>query len=269
MAKQKRPDFEKEMNSNSVLTGLVIYYDKKKNGEDIEEVLCVDCNGAEVFISKEDAVMYPYSKSLSRLVGDEVRFMVKSVSDNEYEKRKVWGSMTQAKKVLIAPIMERLKNGETLTGTVLNAVSFGAYISAGDVLGVMKNTDFTDDGGEIRDFYQRGSEIRVKYKCTSKSGLVYFLPEERKKGVSPVNVESLSVGMVILGKIVNAYPDRVFVNVLPGIDVLCFCPEKLGELRDNDWVQVKLTRIFKDEDKIMVRGKVLGKRNSGTANSLV
>ncbi len=263
MPKQKKLDFKTHMKEHTILKGLVVYCDRKKNGEDSEnEVICIDCHGTNVFIKKKDAILYQFSDALSRLVGDEVKFCIKSIENEGEKDEKIWGSMKMAKEVLIAPVMERLKSGEVVKGIVLNAVAYGAYIAVGDVTGLMKNTDFSDDGGEIRDFYQRGAEINVKYKHTSASGMIYFLPEEKRKGTSSVKVKNLSVGVVIAGKIVNAYPDRVYVNVLPGVDVLCFCPKNLGELRDNDHVQVKITRMYKDGERLIVKGKILGKRGS-------
>lgn len=263
MPKQKKPDFPKHLEEHTVLRGLVLYCDRRKDGKDEDnEVLCVDCHGTNVFIKREDAVLYPFSNALSRLVGDEVKFCIKSIEEYKTKDEKIWGSMKMVQEILIAPVMERLKNGEVMKGIVLNSVAYGAYIAVGDVKGLMKNTDFTDDGGEIRDFYQRGSEIMVKYKNTSARGMIYFEPEEKRKGTSPVKINNLSVGMVLAGKIVNSYPDRVYVNVIPGVDVVCFCPKNMGELRDNDYVQVRITRLYMEGDRVIAKGKILGKRGS-------
>ena len=265
MPKEKKPDFPAHLKNHTILTGDVVYCVRRKDGKDKEkEELCVDCHGSEVFIKREDAVLYAYSDSLSKLVGDKVKFCITEIEEYGTKNEKIWGSMKEAKKVLVAPVMERLLRGEVCTGTVWNAVSYGAYIVVGDVRGLMKNTDFTDDDGEIRWFYRRGDKIRVKYKKTSEKGQIYFLPEEKKKGVSAVSIDNVKPDMVMAGKIVNSYPDRVYVNVLPGVDVLCFCPENLGELRDNDRVQVRIRQIYKDGDKLIVKGKIIGKKSSET-----
>ena len=263
MPKEKKPDFPTLLKEHAILQGMVVYSEKKKDStDDDSEFLCVDYKGTSVFILKKDAILYPYSPSLIRLVGDKIKFCVTELVEYGTPNEKIYGSMKAAKEVLVAPVMERLKNGEVLTGIVLNAVQSGAYIAVGDVQGLMKNDDFSDDGSEIRDHYQRGSKIRVKFKRISKGGCIYFLPEEKKKGTSNIKIKDLSVGRVVAGKITHSFPDRVYVTVLPGVEVLCFCPTNLGLLRDNDMVSVKIKRIYESNGEIRVKGKILGKKEN-------
>lgn len=263
MPKTKKPDFQKHLKEHTILQGFVSYCERKKGSvDDDSEFICVNYQGVDIFIKRQDAILYPYSPLLSRLVGDKVKFCVTKLEEYGTPNEKIWGSMKVAKEALVAPVIERLENGDVLTGLVLNAVQSGAYIAVGDVTGLMKNEDFSDDGSEIRDYYQRGSEIKVKYKKRSKNGLIYFLPEEKRKGDSAIKIKDLKVGRVMAGKITHSYPDRVYVNVLPGIEALCFCPTNLGFLRDNDKVSVKITRIYEENGEPRVKGKILGKNEN-------
>lgn len=260
MPKTKKPDFQKHLSENTILEGFVAYCERKKGTvNDDNEFICVNCQGSNVYILKKDAVLLPYSKSLSRLVGDMVKFCVIRLEEYGTPNEKIYGSMIQAKKILRAPVLEKLKNNEILTGRVINAVRSGAYIAVGDVSGLMKNEDFSDDGSEIRDYYQRGAEIKVRLKKIRKNGTVYFLPEEKRKGTTTVKIKDIKEGAVMSGNITHSYPDRVYVNVLPGIDALCFCPTNLGFLRDDDSVTVKITRIYEADGEPRVKGKILGK----------
>lgn len=260
MAKKKRPDFQKCLEDQTILVGLARICDRKKVGDELEEVLRVEVDGYTVYVKKEDAVLYHYSNLLSRLVGAEVKLCIKEIipPSNMDEEEKVYGSMILAKERLIAPVLERLQNGSVEKGLVINATKHGAYIAVGDLKGFMKNTDFSDNGEEIRDYYQKGSEIDVKFKKFSSNGLLYFLPLEKLKKEKKVVRKDIDVGMVMLGTITKAYPDRVYVKVLPKVEVMCFC-DKMGTLREGDEVQVKIQRMWKPDKWLMVRGKVLGK----------
>ena len=259
MPRQKKPDFKKCLEEQTILTGLARICDRKKTKDDFIEVLRVDVAGYTVYINKEDAVLYPYSNALSRLVGAEVRFCVKEiVPATPEEEEKVYGSMKAAKEKLIAPIKERLENGSVEKGVVVSATQHGAYIAVGDLKGFMKNSDFSEDGSEIRDYLQKGSEIEVKFKKYSDNGFLYFVPKEKIKASKKVRRKDIEVGMVMAGTITKAYPDRVYVKVLPKIEVLCF-NDKMGTLREGDEVQVKIQRVFKPDKWLMVRGKIMGK----------
>ncbi len=259
MARKTKPDFQKCLEEQTILSGLARICDRKKVGKELEEILRVDIDGYTVYVLKEDAILYPYSNALARLVGSEVKLCIKEiVPATADQEEKVYGSMQMAKERLIAPILERLQNGSIETGVVINATQHGAYIAVGDLKGFMKNSDFSDNNEEIRDYYQKNSEIEVKFKKFSNNGLLYFLPKEKMKASKKVNRKDIAVGMVMLGTITKAYPDRVYVQVLPKIEAMCF-NEKTGTLREGDEVQVKIQRIFKPNKWLMVRGKVLGK----------
>ena len=247
------------MEEETILSGLARVCDRKKSGKDFFETLRVDVDGYTVYIKKEDAILYPWSDALSRLVGSSVRFCIKEiVPETADEEEKVYGSMKLAKERLIAPVKERLENGSTETGVIVSATQHGAYIAVGDLKGFMKNSDFSDSDEEIRDYLQKGAEIEVKFKCYSSAGFLYFLPV-KKMGVSKkVKRKDIAEGMVMMGTITKAYPDRVYVKVLPKIEAMCF-NEKMGTLREGDEVQVKIQRVWKPDRWLMVRGKVLGK----------
>ena len=259
MPRQKKPDWKKCLEEKTIMSGLARVCDRKKSGDNFFEILRVDIGGYTVYIKKEDAVLYSYSNVLSRLVGSEVRFCIKEiVPATADEEEKVYGSMKLCREELIAPIKARLESGSVETGKIVSATLHGAYIAIGDLKGFMKNSDFSDNGEEIRDYFQKGDEIKVKFKKYSQSGFLYLVPEEKPKSSKKVKRKDIAEGMVMMGTITKAYPDRVYVKVLPKIEAMCF-NEQMGTLRVGDEVQVKIQRIWKPDKWLMVRGKVLGK----------
>jgi len=261
MARKKKVDFQKALTEKTVLEGLVRVCNRGYVDGNLREILCVDCGSDTVYIREPDAIPFPYSKSLTRLVGSTIKFTIKEIVEGtEGNPDEYYGDMKEAKEILAAPIIAQIESGEIMDGVVINATAHGAYIGVGEVKGLLKNTDFADDGSEVRDFYHRGSPIKVKFKKYSETGTLYFLPAKMRHGSSSIKRSDVAVGMVMYGKVVTTLPDRCFVNILPGVDCLCFTP-KMGDLRNNDGVQVKIQRVYTDEEtnKLMVRGKVLGK----------
>lgn len=265
MPRQKKPDWKKCLDDQEILTGLAKVCDRRKSGNGFRETLKVDTGGYTVYIRKEDAVMYYNSTRLSRLVGMQVKFCIKEIVPATIdEEEKVYGSMKEALDRLISPIKERMESGTIEKGIVLNATQHGARIAVGDLIGYMKNSDYIDNGEEIRDYLQKGSEINVKLKKISDTGFIYFLPETKRKAAKKVKRKDIAVGMVMAGTITKAYPDRVYVRVLPNIEVMCFNEQSgafrhMGELREGDEVQVRIKSMKKPGNWLMVRGKVMGK----------
>lgn len=255
----KRAEMEKALKEKTILVGLAKICDRFKTSQgEFKEILRVYYKGEEILIDKEDAILYSYSPALARLVGSEVKFCIKEIDETDPSNIVYRGSMKEAKDVLIAPVLERLQAGEILKGMIVTATAHGAYIAVGDVRGFMKNLDFSESGDEIRNYYKKGDTIEVKFKKFSNDGFIYFIPTEKMKPSKVVKRKDIAKGMVMMGKIVSSFPDRVYVNVLPNLDCLCFTP-KIGNYRDGDEVQVKIQRVTQAEKRLLVRGEILGK----------
>lgn len=258
--KVKKIDFAKAKEEGIVLRGLVrmcekIDYEKDKFTQNIR----VDCGKNMVIIESDEISLFPYGRSPKALVGEEVDFIVKEYIPSE---NLIFGSMKMAEQVKQQPILDRLYEGETMEGTVVYVTRHGAYISIDGVQCFMRNVDFSNDGKLIEEFYPKMSKIKIKYKKTSKQGVILVEPLEKKMGIPTIDINEIEVGQVHLGKITGAYPDRIYVNITAGIDCMCRVPDFIFNLMVNEHVAVLITKIIKKGERIKIRGKIINKINN-------
>lgn len=150
-------------------------------------------------------------------------------------------------------VIERLKNGETFKGKVINTLKYAAYIEIEGVLtGLLKNTDFSDSHISIKEAVKKGAFIDVKLKNYTENKIILiatnkFTPD-RKAFLSKKSEED-----VVTGVIKTLLPDKCFVNISPGIDGLANVPA--FEIDEGMKVDFKITKIDLENER--VRGKIL------------
>lgn len=254
MANRKKIDFRKAKDEGIIMQGFVKSCEKIQMPDGTERgQINVYTGNYLVIIEEEDIVNFPYAKTLTSLVGEEIIYTVKEVFPDNV----IYGSMKEAYAKRNKPILDKLMNGEVLEGKVVYTTPHGAYINVGGVQGFLKNFDFSDDGTEVRQAYPKGSLIRIKFRKYTKNGNLIFAPEERKHGEKIISQDEIKKGQVYVGKITGMYPDRMYVNIIPGVDCMCHIPKTIAEPKVNETVSIRITNVFRgDNDKLMVRGEV-------------
>ena len=214
--------------------------------------LSVDMAGLKVLIPETELVPLVYDQSSLHYVGGDIRFVI-----TEYipEINLAYASQKMAMDILQEPVLEKLLNGETMVGLVAALKDYGAFVSISGVRGLLRNEVFSDSGVAVKDIYKVGDKIRVNFLRYSENGLILLAPEEVYSTRSAFQFEDLRSKQIVLGKVVNIHPDRVYVNILPGIDVMCPTPEYIYNLSVNEMVQVRIGKI--DQEKRRVRGIVV------------
>lgn len=250
MAKRKHFNFKAAMENGTILTGVVRVAEVHPQKEN--SLLKIDCAGKKVIIPGKEIVPLKFGQSISNYTGKEVDFIVTEVSE---EVDLIFGSCVKAAQKKEAPILEKLFAGEVIEGVIANLVDHGAYINIGGAVeGLMKNIDFSDDGTCMKDVCNVGESIRIKYLKTSSKGTFIFVPEKVRHGSSALTFEDLARHQHISGTVVSVYPDRVYVNILPGIDCMCENPKNIDQLKEYEKVTVVLIKV--DQEKRRVRGAI-------------
>lgn len=250
MARRKHINFRAAMENNTILTGTVRVAEVHPSVED--SLLKIDCAGTKVIIPGNEIVPLKFGQSISNYTGKEVDFIVTEVSEKV---NLVFGSCIRAAQKKEAPILEKLLAGEVVEGIIANLLDHGAYINiGGSVEGLMKNIDFSDDGTCMKDVCNVGESIRVKYLKTSSKGTFIFIPEQIRRGSSALTFEDLARHQHVIGTVVSVYPDRVYVNILPGLDCMCENPKHIDQLKEYERVTVVLIKV--DQEKRRVRGAI-------------
>lgn len=254
MAREKRIDFQKAKDDNTILKGMVRECRKIKdsNGSEKNE-LFVSCGEIGVIIPENEVDLFPFQKAIRHLVGEEITFCILEVFDKDV----IYGSMKKAREIKTAPIIKRLKNGDVLEGTITALTERGAYIDVNGVHGFMNNYDFADDGTEIRDRYKKFETIKVKFEKYTPRGYIIFYPEAKIEGKSVISEDKIEIGSFYLGKVTKVFVDKSFVLIAPKIAVLCPPAKNIFNLRINDMVSVKIKKKFYNEQgKLRLRGEI-------------
>lgn len=258
-------DLNKAKEEKKILSGLVTACEDYKLSDDVDRrLLLVNCLGNMITIEEPEIVQLPYAVTLKSLVGEKVNFVVTDITSEG-----VFGSMRLAKEITEEPILKRLLAGEVMKGTVTYTTPYGVYISIkGVVSGMMKNYDFSDDGTEIREIYPKYSDIRVKYKKTTKNGNILFLPEQKRKGQILYDIEKIEKGQTYLGKITNISPDfdYIIVTINPGITVKCTFPAKYPDTKESDEVVITISSKMQKKGRYYLKGRVIQRVKAHNTN---
>lgn len=246
-------DFKKAKEEKTILTGFVhIAQEGMVAGE--ESRLILECAGKKIIINEKDVELPPFSSSLASLVGQEIKFVVTEYAE---EVDLIFGSNKLAYEIERKPILEKLHNGESVRGIVTKILNYGAYINCNGVSGFIKNSDFSTDGTCVKDVLSEGEYINVKLRYINSNGRYIFEPTIKKVRESNLSLEDFRVGQCVAGRVVTAKLDRLYVNIAPGIDCLCSIPQNISDVRESDYVRVKIIKV--DPVKNHVRAVIFDK----------
>lgn len=190
--------------------------------------------GFEVKIGEARAFC-PYSQmgyknrlEMSEYVGRTVQFLItefKNEGKNVIVSNRVLEEQKEFNK--ISSLSQKIKEGETVKGTVISIQSYGAFIDVDGFQALLPASEISHQRVEnIEDFVKVGQELSLKVIKTDwnaskpeKSRVSLSLKSLEKDPWSSIN-SSLKIGDKISGKIVRIAPFGLFVNLLPGIDGL-------------------------------------------------
>lgn len=254
----EKKEIKKTMEKNQLLKGKVIFEREVPGKDGIKDrEIVVDCSGTTVFIKEEDCKKFPFAKTIISLIGEEIEFVLISA---DYENEVYYGSMKEAEEVKLKPIIENIEKGGVVNAVVVNTTVHGAYLYINGVHGFLKNMDFSNDGSSVRDYYSRLDSIKVKFLRYAKSGEMLFEAAEKKTAATIVKMDEIKAGNIFRGKVTGSYPDRIYVNIAPGCDLICDVPKNVYKVYTEDTVLIKVTKVYKDnKDKTRLRGVILNK----------
>lgn len=215
------------------------------------EVLVVFFDNYRCFIPLKEADCQIKWKSLVNFIGRVI-----SVTLTHYDEKNqlLIGSRAMAQN-LNKETMAKNKDG-VLTGTIASLNDFGAIVSANDVFGYLKNTDFSDDYVKISDIYNVNDKLKVKLLYIGETGKVSFTVPEPYKRDKIALPEHLEVDQIVKGKVVGIKDWGFYTQIVPGADALCPLPQDY-ELLIGCTVAVKLTQIYDEKENVKMRGKLI------------
>ena len=162
-----------------------------------------------------------YVKDFSDYAGKEVTFVL---TEYDPKNRKIIGDCKQlivaAKKAAAEAVLSKIKEGDTIEGTVKNVTDFGAFIDLGGVDGLLHISEMSWGRTENpKKVYKIGDSVKcfIKEINGDKIALSVKYPD-----LNPWNnaAEKYAVGNVVKGTVARMTDFGAFVQLEDGIDAL-------------------------------------------------
>ena len=199
------------------------------------------------------------SGHLLYLVGHRVPVTVIGI-DKEHQR--LIGSRKRAQEKNKVDMLQDLASGKEMEGTILNFVSYGAYVEVNGVVGLLKNTDYSIDFSEIRESHNAGDVLTVKCKEVTNEGKIFWVLPEKTHRAKPIDW-NIEPDTALLGTVQNicsfANGVGIFVRIAPGLDALCTIPQNV-EVEVGTRVSVHITSIEPAAEAYMpprVKGRIM------------
>lgn len=254
MAREKSIDFQKAKEEQKVLEGRVVMVQTNKEVlGDGEAYVVVSCNRRRITIFESEIEPLPFGQSIAKLIGVIIPFVI-LVYDKETDT--AIGSNKIAEEKQLLPIKTALKTGKPVEAKIITLLEHGAYLSIGGVNALMRNRDFSENGTTIKEAgFREFQPIMVKYLRESNNGTILVEAAEKITAEETLKISALERGQTLIGKAVSVFPERVYVNVSKGIDVLCSYPTFVDSLKQGERVKIRLVKVDTENNK--VRGIIL------------
>ena len=178
------------------------------------------------------------------------------------ERQWLVGSRKRAQQKNKADMLQDLASGKEMEGTILSFVNYGAYVEVNGVVGLLKNTDFSVDYSEIREYHNAGDTLTVKCKEVTNEGKIFWVLPEKTHREKPIDW-NIEPDTALLGTVQNicsfANGVGIFVRIAPGLDALCTIPQNV-EAEVGTRVSVHITSIEPAAEAYMpprVKGRIM------------
>lgn len=204
--------FEEAFENHEVLTGKVTAV--LKGG------LSVAYGEGRVFVPAS-LVSDIYEKDLSKYQDQEIEFILTEVNPH---KRRIIGDRKQLivekKKQMQKELLEKIKVGMMIEGTVKNLTDFGAFIDLGGADGLLHISEMS--WGRVDDpkkLFKVGDKVTVMIKDIADTKIALTMKLEENNPWKNAS-EKYQVGTLITGKVARMTDFGAFVELEEGIDAL-------------------------------------------------
>ncbi|MCM1047464.1 MAG: 30S ribosomal protein S1 [Clostridiales bacterium] len=198
-----------------------------------------------------------YEKDLTKYAGQDIEFVI---SEYNPKRRRYIGDRKQLivaqKAELQKQLFEKIKEGDTIEGTVKNITDFGAFIDLGGVDGLLHISEMS--WGRVENpkkVFKVGEKLKVLIKEISGSKVALSLKFEDENPWKDAAVK-YAIGNVVTGKVARMTDFGAFIELESGIDALLHVSQISKEriekpadvLKVGEEVTAKVVD-FKEEDK--------------------
>ena len=213
--------------------------------------LTVVVDETEIFIPAS-LVSDTYEKDLSKYADKEIEFVVTEFTPNSNpRKRRIIGNrktlLVAAKEEKQKALLESIKEGDVVEGTVKNVTSFGAFVDLGGMDGLLHISEMSWGRVENpQDIFKTGDKVKCIIK-EIKGNKIALSCKFDETNPWTTAADKYHVGDVVKGKVARMADFGAFVELEPGVDALLHVS------------QISKTRINKPADVLSIGQEVEAK----------
>lgn len=244
--------------NKEILTGTV---EKAVNGG-----LSVVYEGVKLFVPAS-LVSDTFERDLTKYVGQPIEFIITEFNP---QKKRIIGDrkriIVERKAAARKALLESIKEGDVIDGTVKNVTDFGAFVDLGGADGLLHISEMGWGRTESpKKAFKSGDNIRVMIKSISDEGKIALTRKFPDENPWVLALTKYAVGNVVEGKVARLADFGAFINLEQGIDALLHVSQISTEriekpsdvLKVGDIVKAKVTDLDAEGKKIALSVKAL------------
>ena len=248
---------EEAFNNKEVLTAKV--------SQVLEGGICAVVEEIRIFIPAS-LVSDSYEKDLNKYNGQEISFVI---SEYNPKRRRYIGDRRQLimaqKAVMQKELLERIREGDIVDGTVKNVTDFGAFIDLGGADGLLHISEMS--WGRVENpkkVFKVGDKVSVLIKEIANSKIALSLKFDDANPWKDA-AEKYAVGNIVSGVVARMTDFGAFVELETGVDALLHVSQIAREhiekpsdvLRTGDGVTAKVVDFNEQDKKISLSMKAM------------
>lgn len=182
--------------------------------------LSVSVEETRIFIPAS-LVSDTYEKDLTKYADQEIEFVV---TEFDPKKRRIIGNrkmlLVAAKEARMKELLETLKEGDIVEGTIKNVTNFGAFIDLGGIDGLLHISEMS--WGRVENpqkTFKAGTQIKVLVKEINGEKIALSLKFDDTNPWLKAAI-NYRTGTVVKGKVARMTDFGAFIELEPGIDAL-------------------------------------------------
>ena len=258
LTEKNNQKIQEAFENKEVLTGTV---EKAVSGG-----LSVIYDGVKLFVPAS-LISDTFERDLTKYVGQNIEFIITEFNPM---KRRIIGDrkkiIVERKSAAKKALLESIKEGDVIDGTVKNVTDFGAFVDLGGADGLLHISEMGWGRTEApKKAFKSGDTIRVMVKSISEDGKIALTRKFPDENPWVLALTKYAVGNVVEGKVARLADFGAFVNLEQGIDALLHVSqistdriEKPSDvLKVGDVVKAKVTDLDAENKKISLSIKAL------------
>ena len=258
LTEKNNQKIQEAFENKEVLTGTV---EKAVSGG-----LSVIYDGVKLFVPAS-LISDTFERDLTKYVGQNIEFIITEFNPM---KRRIIGDrkkiIVERKSAAKKALLESIKEGDVIDGTVKNVTDFGAFVDLGGADGLLHISEMGWGRTEApKKAFKSGDTIRVMVKSISEDGKIALTRKFPDENPWVLALTKYAVGNVVEGKVARLADFGAFVNLEQGIDALLHVSqistdriEKPSDvLKVGDVVNAKVTDLDAENKKISLSIKAL------------